>query len=48
MFNGDGSEANLGYGNYLVSVRLVGGNWDANPPPSSPQEVIITNFEFRP
>jgi hypothetical protein len=32
MFNGDGSEANLGYGNYLVSVRLVGGNWDALDP----------------
>jgi hypothetical protein len=32
MFNGDGSEANLGYGDYLVSARLVNGNWSALDP----------------
>lgn len=32
MFNRDGSEANLGYGHYLVSARLVGGSWDALDP----------------
>jgi hypothetical protein len=32
MFNADGSEANLGYGDYLVSARLVNGNWsDLDP-----------------
>ena len=29
MFNQDGSEANLGYGDYLVTTRLVNGTWDA-------------------
>jgi hypothetical protein len=32
MFQGDGSEANLGYGNYLVTARLVSGGWDALDP----------------
>jgi len=32
MFNKDGSEANLGYGDYLVTARLVGGNWSALDP----------------
>jgi hypothetical protein len=28
MFHDDGSEANLGHGNYLVTARLVGGTWN--------------------
>ncbi|MGH6811115.1 MAG: hypothetical protein ACREDM_01810 [Methylocella sp.] len=32
MFNGDGTEANLGYGTYLVTAQLVGGSWAALDP----------------
>jgi hypothetical protein len=32
MFHDDGSEANLGHGNYLVTARLVGGTWNALDP----------------
>jgi hypothetical protein len=33
MFHGDGSEANLGYGNYLVTAQLVSGsNWSTLDP----------------
>jgi|GEM_PF-1203953 len=32
MFNGDNSEANLGYGDYLVTAKLVGNNWAALDP----------------
>ena len=32
MFHRDGSEANLGYGNYLVTAKLVGANWNALDP----------------
>src|SRR5271165_2487028 len=28
MFHNDGSEANLGHGNYLVTAELVGGTWN--------------------
>jgi hypothetical protein len=36
------NQVNFWFGNYTAAVR------GANPPPSSPQEVIITNFEFQP
>lgn len=32
MFDRDGFEANLGYGNYLVTARLVSGSWAALDP----------------
>ena len=32
MFNGDGSEANLGYGDYLVTAKLVDHFWSALDP----------------
>jgi hypothetical protein len=32
MFHGDGSEANLGYGDYLVTAKLASGGWDALDP----------------
>jgi hypothetical protein len=59
MFNSDGSEANLGYGDYLVTARLVGRHWAGldpnmafglflyeNPPTGGPGTSLNPNREM--